>query len=147
MDWGLLKLMVRRGWNMEKLWVQSTGFRWIQPAAWKKGIKNDSNYKNRVTICQDRTASRRPRFKLKDRNLVLDMLFDMPIRHPSGDTMQIIRKTSLKLVERLRLERELWELMQRTSKHACKTEMQKHPGPQDWPVRHFQLDSRRKWKI
>ena len=34
------------------------------------------------------------------------MLFDMPIRHPSGDTMQIIRKTSLKLVERLRLDRE-----------------------------------------
>ena len=61
----------------------------------------------RVTICQDRTASRRPRFKLKDRNLVSDMLFDMPIRYPSGDTMQIIRKTSLKLVERLRLEREL----------------------------------------
>lgn len=98
--------MVRTGWNMEKLWVQSTGFTWIQPEAWERGIKNDSNYKNRVTICQDRTASRRPRFKLKDRNLVLDMLFDMPIRHPSGDTMQIIRKTSLKLVERLRLDRE-----------------------------------------
>lgn len=71
----------------------------------KKSHQKWLNYKNRVTICQDRTSSRRPRFKLKDRNLVLDMLFDMPIRHPSGDTMQIIRKTSLKLVERLRLER------------------------------------------
>ena len=60
-----------------------------------------------LSFFQDRNDSRRHRFRLKDRNLVLDILSLKCLLEmcPNGDTMQTDGKTSLQSVERLRVKK------------------------------------------